>query len=89
MYGGNDLGANYSKEHTIFKVWSPAAKRLKVVIYKEYFEEFGIEYDMFMLDNGIWELKLEGDYGNRYYNYRVTIENIERETPDPYARELP
>ncbi|MDF2591704.1 MAG: type pullulanase [Clostridia bacterium] len=86
MYIGNDLGANYSKAYTTFKVWSPAAKRLKVVIYNEYFEEFGIEHDMFRLDNGIWELKLEGNYGNRYYNYRVTVGNTERETPDPYAK---
>ncbi|MDF2514499.1 MAG: type pullulanase, partial [Herbinix sp.] len=87
MYIGNDLGANYSKAYTTFKVWSPAAKRLKVVIYNEYFEEFGIEHDMFRLDNGIWELKLEGNYGNRYYNYRVTIGNTERETPDPFTEE--
>lgn len=86
MYNGDDLGANYSMEHTTFKVWSPEAKRLKAVIYNEYFDESGVEYDMLSFESGIWALRLEGDYKNRYYNYKVTMEDSERETPDPYAK---
>lgn len=86
MYSGNDLGANYSKDYTIFKVWSPLAKRLKVVIYNVYYDETGVEYDMQSFEDGIWALRLQGDYKNRYYNYKVTIDNSERETPDPYTK---
>ncbi len=83
---GNDLGANYFNEYTLFKVWSPYAHGLKVVIYNEYYTKYGKEYNMLKSNNGIWELKLEGNHRNKYYNYRVRIGDTERETPDPYTR---
>ena len=33
-YTGNDLGANYTKENTVFKVWSPLANDATVLLYK-------------------------------------------------------
>jgi pullulanase len=86
MYNGNDLGANYFEDHTIFKVWSPTACRIKVVLFLEYFDMNGTEYDMFKNENEVWELELKGDYKNKYYNYKVTIGEEEAETPDPYAK---
>ena len=32
-YNGDDLGATYTKDNTIFKVWSPTATEVKVNIY--------------------------------------------------------
>jgi pullulanase len=86
MYNGDDLGANCFGEYTVFKVWAPTAKHLKVVIYNEYFDEYGNEYNMAKDESGVWELTLKGDYKNKYYNYKVTINESERETPDPYAK---
>jgi len=86
MYNGQELGATYKKEYTSFRVWSPTAQRLKVVIYKEYFDCSGIEYEMNHCEDGIWELKLAGDYKNKYYNYKVTMDGKENETIDPYAK---
>lgn len=86
IYRGNDLGANYQKEHTVFKVWSPLAQAMKVVIYNNYDVNIGQIYDMSKANQGIWELKLDGDFSNKYYNYKVTINGVERETADPYAK---
>ncbi len=86
IYTGTDLGANYSKSHTEFKVWSPNAEKMKVVIYDQDFEGNDNVYDMSKGEKGTWDLNLKGDYKNKYYNYRVTIGGIEKETQDPYTK---
>lgn len=86
IYSGNDLGANYQKDNTVFKVWSPLAQYMKVVIYNSYDTITGQIYDMSKVNQGIWELKLTGDFKNKYYNYKITIDDVERETADPYAK---
>ncbi|QIB27254.1 type I pullulanase [Caloranaerobacter azorensis] len=86
VYDGDDLGATYTKEYTVFKVWSPVAESMKVVIYDDYKDSVGKVYPMSKGEKGVWELKLYGDYKNKYYNYRVTINGVEKETPDPYAK---
>ncbi|OPJ57063.1 type I pullulanase [Alkalithermobacter paradoxus] len=86
IYNGNDLGANYSKECTIFKVWSPPSQNVKLVIYDNYDDTTGKEYIMNKQENGIWEFKLYGDYKNKYYTYKVTIGELEKETVDPYTK---
>jgi len=85
-YTGDDLGANYTKQYTLFKVWSPVAQNMKLVIYNDYNDKVGKVYDMKKVEKGVWEYKLFGDNKNKYYNYRVTINGIEKETPDPYAK---
>lgn len=86
VYEQNDLGAAYKKEYTVFKVWSPTAQSMKVVIYQQYDDRTGKEYFMIKGEKGVWELQLAGDYKNQYYNYRVMNDDIEKETPDPYAK---
>ncbi|KYH35117.1 pullulanase precursor [Clostridium tepidiprofundi DSM 19306] len=85
-YTGDDLGANYTKQYTLFKVWSPVAQNMKLVIYNDYNDKVGKVYDMKKGEKGVWEYKLAGDNKNKYYNYRVTINGVEKETPDPYAK---
>lgn len=86
IYTGKDLGANYTKDYTLFKVWSPVAEKMKVAIYDNYDDDMGKVYEMNKKEQGVWELKLKGDYKNKYYNYRVTINGVEKETPDPYTK---
>ncbi len=86
IYKGDDLGANYLKEYTFFKVWSPIADEMKVVIYNTYDDSIGREYEMTKADNGVWCIKLDGDYAHRYYNYKIKINGREDETTDPYTK---
>ncbi len=67
-------------------MWAPIQEDVKVIIYENYHDNYGEIYPMKRTDNGVWELKLDGDYGNKYYNYIVKIDEYERETPDPYAK---
>ena len=67
-YEGNDLGANYSKDETLFKVWAPTAEDVVLNIYKDgnkstVKESFQMEYDK----KGVWSVKVEGDLHKTYY----------------------
>jgi pullulanase len=85
-YQGNDLGAVYSIYNTTFKVWAPTMEKVTVVIYDNFNYDRGHKYSMNKEEHGIWMLKLEGDYKNKYYNYLVLSGGEERETPDIYAK---
>lgn len=86
IYNGNDLGAVYSQDNTIFKVWAPTIDKISVIVYDSFNDKSGLKYEMNKIENGVWELKLIGNYKNKYYNYLVLNDGIERETPDIYTK---
>ncbi len=86
IYQGMDLGATYNIDYTLFKVWAPGQQEVKVIVYDNYFENDGKVYPLSKGENGVWELRLEGDHKNKYYNYVVKSCNLELETPDPYTK---
>lgn len=83
-YGGDDLGANYSKDETTFVVWAPLSPFVQLKIENEN-HEFDI-YDMKREEKGVHRLTLKGDYKNRLYNYLVENNGIVRETTDVYGK---
>ena len=91
-YTGDDLGATYTKEATTFKVWSPTATKVQVLIYaKGSDEEENSKYlsvtDMEYNDtNGVWSATIEGDLLNKYYTYYVYNGKKGKETVDIYAK---
>lgn len=58
-YYDGPLGFEYKKEYTTFRVWTPVAKDLRLVLIdqdqKE--EEFYFQY----IDKGLWVVKVDGD----------------------------
>ncbi len=90
-YSGN-LGFLYSKEETIFKVWSPVVKNIEVLSYGIWQEEIEIPQEplevwpMQKLEKGVWQVKIKGDQHLLIYRLRVTYDNDEqRITLDPYS----
>ena len=89
-YTGSDLGATYSKEQTVLRVWAPTAEDVKVRLYMkgnfyddpDPFEELPMTPDV----NGTWVLTLEGDRQGTYYTYLVSVDGVVNEACDPYAR---
>ena len=58
-YMGDDLGCNYSKDRTTFKVWSPVASKIKVNIYDKGQGDNLIEsYDMSRQDKGVFAVPM-------------------------------
>lgn len=86
IYEEDDLGATYNSNYTLFKIWAPIHEDVKVKIYDRYDDSEGKVYPMVKGENGLWELKLEGDFKNKYYNYVVTKDNMQIEVTDPYTK---
>lgn len=89
-YDKKDLGANYYKEKTIFKVWAPTAEEVSVNLYRNgnpLEEEKSFKcVKMDYIDNGVWSVSVEGDLHGIYYTYSVTTFGNVTETGDVYAK---
>lgn len=90
-YDGNDLGANYSKEKTVFKVWAPTAKEVSLNLYNKGSEEEKSSYcigsfPMELTEKGVWTVKIEEDLNGTYYTYTVIANGSKNETGDIYAK---
>lgn len=71
------LGALYTKESTTFKIFSPVAKELYVVIDEQKYE---MTYKM-----PIWEVEVKGNLLNKKYQYLIRISDHYDKVIDPYA----
>ena len=70
-YYGNDLGAVYTAEKTVFKVWAPTADEVKLNLYEKGAKGEGEPYSILTMsntsENGIWEITVQGDLNGRFY----------------------
>ena len=88
-YTGNDLGANWTREKTVFKVWAPTADSVSVCFYENGTggaDDKAEETEMIKSTAGVWTLEKQGDQNGVYYTYKVKVNHEEVETCDPYAR---
>ena len=74
----DELGCFYSKKETTFKVWSPVAKELKVILD-------GNEYALHLTNNGVWTVTIPGDFFLKSYLYKVRINTTFETCLDPYG----
>lgn len=80
------LGASYTKNKTTFRVWSPLAEDMTLVLYAEGLGPVELErIPMRQSDQGVWEVSVEGDLHGFYYTYAFKMNGQDRETYDPYA----
>ena len=87
FYYDGQLGAIYSKEKTIFRVWSPLARSVKLNLYSKCIANSKIaEYDMKLMEGGVWECTVGGDNKNVFYTYSLDTDGILEETIDIYAK---
>lgn len=87
IYQG-DLGAIYSKEETVFKLWAPIASQVQILIYDGHYgpiKEARIMKDS--MDQRLFTYTMKGDHHGLTYRYRLTfIDGTINETMDPYAK---
>ena len=88
-YAGRDLGANWSPEKTFFRLWAPTAEKATLRLYKsgnpgenDLIEEINMTADVC----GTWVTEKSGDLNGVYYTFCVTVDGIEKEAADPYAK---
>lgn len=83
-----NLWLNYTKESTVFKIWSPTADNLQLHLYKMGNDGAPLKTILMnSVENGVWEIKLNGDLNGTYYTYQVQINGQRlKETPGIYAQ---
>ena len=89
-YSGNDLGFTYTKENTIIKLWAPTSSKVILQLYNDGNPEIERnpyeEIEMKYTNKGIFEIKLNGDYHNKYYTYKINVNGKINITNDPYSK---
>ena len=84
------LGAIYSKEYTIFRVWAPTANQITLHLYPAPTGDEAGRVALKKNEDGSWEAKIPGDLNGTYYTYTAEGDdprfNPDRELLDPYAR---
>jgi pullulanase len=84
FYEENDLGSSYRRDRTKFKIWTPVAKYVRVeVVSKDGVREV---HDMDYDNQGVWYLRLRGDYEGYRYRYIIYVNGKEHSVIDPYGR---
>ena len=82
-YEQSDLGSSYRRDRTKFKLWTPVAKYIKLELTDKQgnVEIHDMEYD----NQGVWYLRLRGDYEGFKYRYISYVNGKEHTLTDPYA----
>ena len=97
---GDNLGMTYSTESTTFRVWSPIAANMNLLIYdkdtsseycgstdedtKKAYDKY-VGYHMQYTSGGIWQVTVKGNLDGKYYNYQVDNTLGTNVVMDPYA----
>lgn len=88
-YTGDDLGAVWTKESTVFRVWAPTADEVLLNLYESGTpnkDDRTEQISMTAAENGTWTAKKEGDLNGTYYTYTAVQDGVSQEVCDPYAR---
>ena len=88
-YGGSDLGANWSSDKTVFRVWAPTAESVSVRLYESGTEGTDDLIEVLPMTpdvNGTWLAEKSGDLNGTYYTFEVNVGGNVNEACDPYAR---
>lgn len=96
VYEGNDLGVSLGANLCIFKVWSPVAAQMHLLLYPPLTDRNSAEqldqlkYQVMPMQSdgqGVWVLNIEGDWQRYRYMFRPTFADGTSTTAvDPYAR---
>ena len=85
---GKNLWLDYQKDYAEFKLWSPTAKAVRLILYAEgNGGQSMATHSMEIATDGVWKKKVKGDLNGRYYTFQVNIDgNWLEETPGIYAK---
>ena len=76
-----ELGAIYSPEETVFRIWAPVATSLSLHLYDEPTDIPSSTHQMTSIGEGCFECRIKGDLASTYYRYQQGNDLL----VDPYA----
>jgi len=86
-YSGNDLGSVYTKEKTSFKVWSPLATKVSLLLYDKGYKSKPYDKSKMNKDvNGTWYVEINEDLHGVFYTYEIESPQGKYEAVDIYAK---
>ena len=72
LYSDKPLGHNIENNLNVFRVFSPRANKVTLVIADDPIEmKNKVEYEMKKDENGVWEVEVKGNLWGKYYGYRA------------------
>ena len=89
IYSSKKLGSYVENGKTIFRLFAPSAKEVRLVTFKQPEQEEGHEYEMIDDKDGVWEASIDGELYGTFYGYKVFGEETKRNNTiclDPYAK---
>ncbi|NLI72260.1 MAG: type I pullulanase [Bacteroidales bacterium] len=88
VYNGDDLELTYSSHNSKFRVWSPTADEVKLLLFNSGSEGSAYEMkDMRRSKNGTWVANVKGDLKGKFYTFQVKMgEQWLDETPGMWVK---
>lgn len=85
-----ELGCIYNGNNTTFKVWSPAACSINLLLFKTGDPELKEEPRRMPMteEKGLWSLTVSENLKGMFYTYEVHVYGKIKEAVDPYAKAL-
>ncbi len=80
------FGALYERDKTVFRVWSPFAEGVTLLLYKDCAAPKPYAGLKMKKRGGVWTYEAKGDLNGVYYTYLITQNGESAETPDIYSR---
>ena len=78
-----ELGCTWDSYRTIWRLFAPRAKKVRLVLFDTHDQEQGKEHEMIRDVDGVWEFLLPETYFGKYYAYRVDGPQSPTEMFDP------
>lgn len=87
-YDRNDLGVQYTSTRSIFKMWAPDAKEVKLHLYAtgDVEEDSRVATYKMNYQNNVWNVTVRKNLEGLFYTYEVTRKNGTVEVVDVYAK---
>lgn len=86
-----ELGAIYSKKKTVFRLWAPTSRAVKVILFEkgndcDSYKEIEMKPRNETSSKGVWEVEVKGDLHGVYYKFKNLCFGVENIFADPYAK---
>jgi pullulanase len=70
-YADKKLGSFVENGKTYFRLFTPNAEKVTLVLFNELEDVKGVEYEMIKDNDSVWEISIDGEKYGFYYSYKV------------------
>ncbi len=71
IYSASELGCFWDHRETFFRVFAPRAKWVKLELFETFEQQKGAVHEMHRHSDGVWEVRLPGNYLGYFYGYKL------------------